>query len=32
MPLIYELRKLKGGGLAARRHELDAVERWCDHG
>ena len=28
---VYDVRKPKGGGWAARRHQLDAVERWCDH-
>ena len=30
--VVYEVRKPKGGGWAARRHQLDAVERWYDHG
>ncbi len=30
--VAYEVRKPKGGGWAARRHQLDAVERWYDHG
>ena len=30
--MVYEVRKPKGGGWAARRHQLDAVERWYDHG
>ena len=28
---VYDVRKPKGGGWTARRHQLDAVERWCDH-
>ncbi len=30
--VVYEVRKPKGGGWAARKHQLDAVERWYDHG
>ncbi|MGH9374447.1 MAG: type IV secretory system conjugative DNA transfer family protein, partial [Vicinamibacterales bacterium] len=30
--VIYEVRKPKGGGWAARKHQLDAVERWYVHG
>jgi hypothetical protein len=30
--VIYEVRKPKGPGWAARKHQLDAVERWYVHG
>jgi len=30
--VVYEVRKPKGGGWAARKHQLDAVERWYIHG
>jgi hypothetical protein len=30
--VVYEVRKPKGAGWAARKHELEAVERWYVHG
>ena len=30
--VAYEVRKPKGGGWAARKHQLEAVERWYLHG
>src|SRR5689334_15789425 len=30
--VTYEVRKPKGGGWAARKHQLEAVERWYLHG
>src|SRR5262245_29268325 len=30
--VVYEVRKPKGAGWAARKHQLEAVERWYVHG